>query len=264
MPADRFSGDERGTGPAARQTSSAPHSAAADPGGARVAQATKPVEKGVFFLLSEEGHARYLMQSGVGGQPSPEDHAAGAAVFANSVAFAGNLNRGLRNQYKVTYDPLEFRYFTSLEDMLLAKPSADVAGGTWASAAILTHSTYRVSTGRGGLTKEQGLWVTPDGVFTSALREFALSDDPQFKGFRSRFAPRGSLNIFACGGTGDFTALACAMRAFFGVSGEAYVPRVMIQVREGGLLYAKLDDNRYRRFNPKTDLRTVTVADCGA
>jgi len=252
----RFPGSERGTddrGSGDRGTRLA--AAPARPSG------PKARSKGVIFLLSAKGYAAYDTQAGSAEEPTLRNRQTGQAIFDNSEAFARNLNRRQRQAFNLDYDPLEIRYFTELKDLLGAVPGADVAGGKWAGAVIVTHATFRAD--RRGSRMVAGLWVLPDGVFADDLRSFAGDSDPEFSDIRSRFDPTGTLNIFACSGTDGDRELACATRAFLGLGGNAYIPRSSIQIRDGGVLYLKIGDGKYRPFDPTRDIRTITAADCG-
>jgi hypothetical protein len=252
--------DERGIGPDARQTSSAPFRAGSKGRKARaksVKDGTRDL--GVIFLLSREGHQKYLIESG-GGAPDAQARAEGDAVFANSRLFANTMNQRLRRQFKIDYDPLETRVFTTFEDLTKAKPSPRAKGGKWVSAAILTHAVFRI----GASHATVGLWFVPFGKYADEFREFAASEDPDFVAFRERFAPGGDIHIFACGAGIGLKDLACSVRAFFGLTaGLAFVPTTNIQVRRDGALYAKIDEDRYRRIDPKQDMLEVSVAECG-
>jgi hypothetical protein len=229
-------------------------------GPARPADA-KARSKGVIFLLTAEGYTRYDMQTGSGEAPTRRNRQTGQAIFDNSVEFARNLSHELRRGYNLDYDPLEIRYFTSLTDLLGVVPGGDVAGGRWTSAAIVTHATFHPN--RQGRKIVPGIWVTPDGVFADDLRAFAADSDPEFSDIRGRFDPTGTLHIFACSGTDADRELACAVRAFFGLTGNVFIPRNSIQIRDGGVLYLKVGDEKYRVFDPTRDLVTITAADCG-
>lgn len=241
--------DDRGAGDRGTRMAAGP----ARPAGA------KARSKGVIFLLTAEGYARYDMETG-SEAPTPGNWQTGQAIFDNSVAFARNLNLTQRRTLNLDYDPLEIRYFTELRDLLEAVPGADVAGGKWAGAVIVTHATFRANQ-RGKAVA--GLWVLPDGVFADDLRAFAADSSPEFSDIRGRFDPTGTLNIFACSGTDADRELACATRAFFGLGGNVYIPRNSIQIRDGGVLYLKVSDTKYRIFDPTRDIRTITAADCG-
>ena len=254
---DRFPPNERGTadrGTGGRGTQLAA-GGPAKPGGA------KARIKRVLFLLTAEGYARYDMQSGSADAPTLQNRQTGQAIFENSVAFAANLNFKQRQRFNLDYDPFEIRYFTSLQDILGAIPGTDVAGGRWAAAAIVTHATFRINAQ--GSKTVAGLWVTPDGVFADELRAFAADSDPEFSAIRDRFDPAGALDIYACSGTSGDRELACAMRAFLGLGGNVSIPRSSIQIRDGGMLYLKVRETKYRRFDPAHDIETITAAQCG-
>jgi hypothetical protein len=250
FPPDERGTDDRGTGGRGTQLAAAP----ARPGGA------KARTKRVIFLLTAEGYARYDMQSGSAEAPTLANRQTGQAIFENSVAFTANLNLRQRQRFNLDYDPFEIRYFTSLQDILGAMPGTDVAGGRWAAAAIVTHATFRIDQSSKTVA---GLWVTPDGVFTDDLRSFAADSDPEFSAIRDRFDPAGALDIYACSGTKGDRELACAMRAFLGLGGNVSIPRASIQIRDGGVLYLKVSDTKYRLFDPTRDVVTITAADCG-
>lgn len=254
MADERFPGSERGTddrGAADRGTRLA--AAPGKPGGSRARS------KGVIFLLSAKGYAYYDMEPG-SEAPTQRNRQVGQAIFDNSSAFASTLNLRQRQALNLDYDPLEIRIFTELQDILQAVPGPDVAGGKWVGAVIVTHATFRANA-RGRAVA--GLWVMPDGTFADDLRAFAEDGDPEFSSLRSRFDPAGTLNIFACSGTDGDRELACAARAFFGLGGNVYIPRASIQIRDGGVLYLKTGDDKYRPLDPTRDIRTITPADCG-
>lgn len=265
MNATRFADSERGIDDGERGLSTSPFGTDRSDGvdlarggrrrAGRADQKTR--QRGVIFLLSRRGHQQYLAQSI--DVIDPEAARTGREVHANTLTYRDNINRALRRILKIDYDAFETREFSTFDDIVQARPSAQVRGGRWAGVYLVTHAEVVIVDNPP--RAQLALWVGDETRDANDLHmpEADVSDPP----FAERFEPGIDIHVVACGGDAPGRRLGCALRRMFGDPRAVLLPRDHVQIRPDGLLYVRVDEGRYRRFSDDLDWERIGAGECG-